>query len=212
MCRSVTPVQPVHPRGCGEHGENNNPDGAARGSSPRARGTRRGRRRRQRRAAVHPRERGEHGMPWERSHTDRGSSPRARGTRDEAAPGLPGTRFIPTSAGNTFRPTTRNTAGPVHPRERGEHPGPVPVPPSITGSSPRARGTLRLLTIFCTRPRFIPASAGNTSVPTSKTAAWSVHPRERGEHLFGLGVFAQGVGSSPRARGTRALPNWQSVP
>ena len=202
MCRSVTPVQPVHPRGCGEHGENNNPDGAARGSSPRARGTRRGRRRRQRRAAVHPRERGEHNAALAFFARFGGSSPRARGTLPDHPHGVLGQRFIPASAGNTRASQLPSSFITVHPRERGEHP-PKPRPPSWPiGSSPRARGTLLEVGAGDGEARFIPASAGNTVRLFNQVGTPAVHPRERGEHIERIHLQLGGTGSSPRARGT----------
>ena len=73
----------------------------------------------------------------------------------------------------------------------------------IGGSSPRARGTRSWGNPGGEGRRFIPASAGNTGARGGEGWDYSVHPRERGEHLvlqalgFGCG------GSSPRARGTR---------
>ena len=52
------------------------------------------------------------------------------------------------------------------------------------------------------RSRFIPASAGNTLPLLVPVPAFSVHPRERGEHAFIFDPFINNHGSSPRARGT----------
>ncbi len=71
--------------------------------------------------AVHPRERGEHD---ERNQIERwriGSSPRARGTLLRCGGLLNRRRFIPASAGNTFRVFDAPSSSAVHPRERGEH-------------------------------------------------------------------------------------------
>ena len=76
----------------------------------------------------------------------------------------------------------------VHPRVRGEHVLPKAVAPTITGSSPRARGTHRVHHELEVMARFIPACAGNTPTPPSR------------RHRPG--------GSSPRARGT--LPGARS--
>src|SRR4029077_4492190 len=71
------------------------------------------------------------------------------------------------------------------------------------GSSPRARGTPRPPCVRSLAHRFIPAGAGNTTMPDTAIARATVHPRGRGEHN-GLSSSAPTVyGSSPRARGTR---------
>ena len=71
-----------------------------------------------------------------------------------------------------------------------------------TGSSPHARGTLRVLSIPVRRPRFIPTCAGNARHPASIRSWTTVHPRIRGER--GRAVAAPGAdcGSSPHTRGT----------
>ena len=54
--------------------------------------------------------------------------------------------------------------------------------------------------------RFIPASAGNTRRLSVWGELGSVHPRERGEHTRSSQFRTWAGGSSPRARGTRAVP------
>ena len=83
--------------------------------------------------------------------------------------------------------------------------------PEQSGSSPRARGTLRSHERQPAQRRFIPASAGNTSMPVSQTLLGSVHPRERGEHRRVLVGWSRVIGSSPRARGTPAGGRWWST-
>ncbi len=70
------------------------------------------------------------------------------------------------------------------------------------GSSPRARGTGRLLPVPCCSSRFIPACAGNRFSEELGTQASTVHPRVRGEQERGIDRVFAGCGSSPRARGT----------
>ena len=52
---------------------------------------------------------------------------------------------------------------------------------------------------------FIPACAGNTNLPSTRTPWQLVHPRVRGEHLYLHGHAVRWSGSSPRARGTSPL-------
>ncbi len=160
---------------------------------------------------VHPRERGEHGEHRHQGGAGVGSSPRARGTLEYHANRRKQMRFIPASAGNT-RSGCRCCGRPaVHPRERGEHADGAVYMLSQAGSSPRARGT-RLRGAF--QPpvgRFIPASAGNTARKDAEVYAIAVHPRERGEHARRDCGGVCHVGSSPRARGTRAAGDVRAV-
>ena len=193
----------VHPRVCGEHLveiARTNPDA---GSSPRVRGTRAT----TARAAlswrfipacagntaalrngrglhpVHPRVCGEHRISPSCPATSRGSSPRVRGTHGARMGPPPWRRFIPACAGNT----------PVW----------IPGPRRLCGSSPRVRGTLHLRGREVLRKRFIPACAGNTRAMIARGAAWTVHPRVCGEHVYPSAKLLSEYGSSPRVRGTR---------
>ncbi len=111
-------------------------------------------------------------------------------------------RFIPAGAGNTAPVPTGVRARTVHPRGRGEHPGASAATLALFGSSPRARGTPRLLHARSVLLRFIPAGAGNTARHALRPAARPVHPRGRGEHLHTSAYTPNAAGSSPRARGT----------
>jgi len=134
------------------------------------------------RTAVHPRGRGEHIFSAERP---------------------PKTiRFIPAGAGNTDRMGIATILQTVHPRGRGEHVLPTVNIISICGSSPRARGTLRVAALERDFGRFIPAGAGNTLSPGDSATVLAVHPRGRGEHFGAGNTHGEPIGSSPRARGT----------
>ena len=136
-----------------------------------------------------------------------GSSPRARGTRHVNAVSVLKLRFIPAGAGNTALRSCSGFPRPVHPRGRGEHASTWNRAGCRTGSSPRARGTPRWRA-FRARPwRFIPAGAGNTAVPPGAASEVAVHPRGRGEHVRAGRPGNAAAGSSPRARGTRAVGN-----
>ena len=140
-----------------------------------------------------------------RQCTSTGSSPRARGTRARATRAPHRSWFIPASAGNTRRACPHRCRRAVHPRERGEHSVETHVMKFLAGSSPRARGTRTRRCPAASRLRFIPASAGNTAVRADPPARSPVHPRERGEHRVVADKSRGLPGSSPRARGTRAL-------
>ena len=73
----------------------------------------------------------------------------------------------------------------------------------MTGSSPRVRGTQLALQSIGVNRRFIPAGAGNTSLPTSRFSVSTVHPRGCGEHALRVARRLIPGGSSPRVRGTR---------
>ena len=212
----------VHPRGRGEHGSAAAGGASAFGSSPRARGTQGGRRRRWStprfipagagntfwhrrkypRNTVHPRGRGEHSRSIRSPRRLRGSSPRARGTRLGRDRLGRGRRFIPAGAGNTRSQQRLACCPSVHPRGRGEHHVPRHPTHRRDGSSPRARGTLGCATPRREIKRFIPAGAGNTCARSYSSHLSSVHPRGRGEHSIQPAAGASSPGSSPRARGT----------
>ncbi len=156
-------------------------------------------------APVHPRGRGEHRCPRPATRSWSGSSPRARGTPGPGPGQRHAGRFIPAGAGNTVSTRAMKTRTSVHPRGRGEHSCQGDSAELKGGSSPRARGTLERALAGAHRRRFIPAGAGNTPEVRVPCFPLPVHPRGRGEH-DGIELNAWGQpGSSPRARGTRAL-------
>jgi len=193
----------VHPRARGEHIIGSLANGNPNGSSPRSRGTRRGRRclRKHHRfipalagntpprppgppgPPVHPRARGEHHASPQTMACTGGSSPRSRGTRCDLPARRSGRRFIPALAGNTGPQHHQARRPAVHPRARGEHKAANNDKSRAHGSSPRSRGTLMRPTKSLGLYRFIPALAGNTRTDLLRPAA-------RG-------------GSSPRSRGTQ---------
>ena len=220
LCNSMS----VHPRVCGEHG-NPRPAGInASGSSPRLRGTQSRMARlsglirfipasagntdryqpRPWKLPVHPRVCGEHiaypGMVF----LLYGSSPRLRGTRLITGDKRMYSRFIPASAGNTQARPVRHIQSTVHPRVCGEHGSFRMLTASSTGSSPRLRGTHRPDQPGPGRPRFIPASAGNTCCWLCRSGTHTVHPRVCGEHGEVRISAGERTGSSPRLRGTQS--------
>ena len=219
-------LRSVHPRGSGERRTCNRPSWPSAGSSPRERGTpgaqdQRDRRRRfipagagnarPRRPRpgvqpVHPRGSGER-IPIEcRSSAVGGSSPRERGTLVNARPYSGARRFIPAGAGNAFSRSARCGFRSVHPRGSGERPFPDDSHTTPAGSSPRERGTPDLRGRVGGYSRFIPAGAGNAPANRAGNCRRAVHPRGSGERPGRGRGRAGSTGSSPRERGTRAVP------
>jgi hypothetical protein len=164
-----------------------------------------------RRPPVHPRGRGEHSSSQVLPKNWRGSSPRTRGTRYQHPDGQPLHRFIPACAGNTGSCTNGRRMAAVHPRMRGEHPTNPIFPRGGNGSSPHARGTRIPEDFEHADVRFIPACAGNTKTQADLMLAGAVHPRMRGEHLYGRPGLSRNNGSSPYARGTPRLRRHHAV-
>ena len=155
----------VHPRVCGEHGVCVAGLIAWIGSSPRVRGTLVASRlalawfrfipacagntgvvcSRIRQHPVHPRVCGEHASTSSRRIRRGGSSPRVRGTRLKSWTAKTGKRFIPACAGNTGIANSPCAAASVHPRVCGEHDLRRQAAAPDHGSSPRVRGTLRVV-------------------------------------------------------------------
>ena len=132
--------------------------------------------------AVYPRWRGEHGC-LQTAHFERvGLSPLARGTPARLFPRYQRERFIPAGAGNTTGQATATRSKPVYPRWRGEHLAVVAARAWYSGLSPLARGTPFKNGDRLAVPRFIPAGAGNTSLPAALAFSSAVYPRWRGEH------------------------------
>ena len=73
------------------------------------------------------------------------------------------------------------------------------------GSSPLARGTFRAALNANRALGLIPARAGNTWTLSLFSSSSGAHPRSRGEHSVASGKTVLNPGSSPLARGTRAV-------
>ena len=134
-----------------------------------------------------------------------GLSLQARGTRVAAIPDPANDRFIPAGAGNTSRPRVQALRRPVYPRRCGEHLGNLAKPTEVTGLSPQVRGTHSSGRRRGGLYRFIPAGAGNTSLPASAAHRSTVYPRRCGEHTQSLPMPEPTRGLSPQVRGTHWL-------
>ena len=131
----------------------------------------------------------------------RGSSPLARGlpAHNVLVDNLP--RIIPARAGFT---ACRNPFfGPDrdHPRSRGVYRSEWRRGVPLEGSSPLARGLLKVSIGLGGFSRIIPARAGFTIVNTQYRTPVSDHPRSRGVYPARFYRAAYFVGSSPLARG-----------
>ena len=181
----------AHPRMCGEHPGPVVGSRADTGSSPQARGAR------DRRhldavdlglipagagstfrvsgsgppRSAHPRRRGEHLTALSAEVLGTGSSPQARGAPDSSAALVSLERLIPAGAGSTCMGLPARTAGPAHPRRRGEHTSSWEAVDIWPGSSPQARGA-RDRAVHDQRPvRLIPAGAGSTRTTAARNDA-----------------------------------------
>ena len=192
---------PVHPRACGERNQRHCHTKAARGSSPRLRGTRRGPARGDGHGrfipapagnaivsflllfatAVHPRACGERDLERWLVNSASGSSPRLRGTRYKTVRNPTVARFIPAPAGNALPKRADIRVLAVHPRACGERQRPCCDSWGSCGSSPRLRGTLILSGLAAMPLRFIPAPAGNAVWCDLNAEGDAVHPRACGE-------------------------------
>ena len=220
--RGALSSRTVHPRACGEQNTDRDIDHYSCGSSPRLRGTellplRVGFRFRFIPAlagnsihnvftgqsnSVHPRACGEQACSKTCVICIDGSSPRLRGTVAGTRRAWCKIRFIPALAGNSVVIASTGVSASVHPRACGEqcHDQYPTICP--TGSSPRLRGTGSFITAIISRPRFIPALAGNRQLLAKQPNLPPVHPRACGEQQGLPQQSRPFFGSSPRLRGT----------
>ena len=153
--------------------------------------------------ADHPRSRGVYGEKGRRAISRSGSSPLARGLRWETRIVLKKEWIIPARAGFTTDHDRNRRPGRDHPRSRGVYPVTRATFRSSSGSSPLARGLLRIWDRECYLPGIIPARAGFTPPPRTVSAGSWDHPRSRGVYGPGASRPGPGAGSSPLARGLR---------
>jgi len=141
---------------------------------------------------------------WSPRH--QGAHPRMRGEHvSQTWSAIRGAGLIPACAGSTRGLPPRGRSESAHPRMRGEHTMRKARGPWLQGSSPHARGALVPGRLNRNGVGLIPACAGSTrSVPQS-WAAWRAHPRMRGEHPVANDLTTRAAGSSPHARGARAV-------
>ena len=182
-----------------------------------------------RRRWDHPRSRGVYDWGAPVSESIRGSSPLARGLRPAQTSSPATVWIIPARAGFTkpLHPTTPHAGD--HPRSRGVYPRPratsriafwiIPARAGFTmagpvlsgplpGSSPLARGLLPTHPLNPSSGRIIPARAGFTPLRARCSRRKPDHPRSRGVYYLYLSSIYSIFGSSPLARGLRAMERW----
>src|SRR5690606_8189568 len=151
---------------------------------------------------VYPRGCGERSQMTALRLCIRGLSPRMRGTAPNGGAETLDTRFIPADAGNGALFSPQQPAWPVYPRGCGERFLSWRMDFRNCGLSPRMRGTAAVAPRRLTRPRFIPADAGNGAPLALKTGALPVYPRGCGERMVCAVWRKPCSGLSPRMRGT----------
>ena len=140
-----------------------------------------------------------------------------RGTPQRHQPHRPVQRIIPAYAGNARCQTGMREPQPDHPRVCGERFFNVVCHRTISGSSPRMRGTPDDNAICANCYRIIPAYAGNAETGAALITSVTDHPRVCGERDRELLARSRTVGSSPRMRGThrcqpRSAPLLRIIP
>ena len=154
----------------------------------------------------HPRSRGVYISAVPPGPISMGSSPLARGLRGDSQVCVLGAGIIPARAGFTRRRGTMGDRGSDHPRSRGVY-HPRTLKRQIgAGSSPLARGLLRVHVRIDDGHRIIPARAGFTCTTGRLSARPWDHPRSRGVYPSSCGSRSLNRGSSPLARGLHRPP------
>ena len=214
-----------HPRSRGVYTALRAEEDPAPGSSPLARGLRRGltpsglsgriiparagftlgRGTRTTRTADHPRSRGVYVPGLLQEALARGSSPLARGLRAGRRPHLLDQRIIPARAGFTEPAVGGAAHSEDHPRSRGVYAACPCCTRSRPGSSPLARGLHGGLAHRDPAGGIIPARAGFTRPASGPRRPSPDHPRSRGVYVGGGATVRAAGGSSPLARGLPAL-------
>ncbi len=134
-----------------------------------------------------------------------GSSPRMRGKPVFCPVFFTTARIIPAHAGQTSAVRHAPSTTTDHPRACGANGDWETFCRTVTGSSPRMRGKLRLCGGDCRVRRIIPAHAGQTTALPSASRSPSDHPRACGANGPAPRSPTRTTGSSPRMRGKLGL-------
>ena len=153
----------------------------------------------------HPRSRGVYAPTHHRESRVTGSSPLARGLLLVSRVFALRHGIIPARAGFTRPPSSPCRPKRDHPRSRGVYCFAFVAGRKSYGSSPLARGLRCRVTGSGSCIRIIPARAGFTRLILIPPRRLMDHPRSRGVYAGLIGQDAGTSGSSPLARGLRAL-------
>ena len=132
-----------------------------------------------------------------------GSPPRVRGKLKSARASSRVPRITPACAGKTLFLSFQHFVNQDHPRVCGENVCLACALLFATGSPPRVRGKLFIMSIISTRRRITPACAGKTLRPSCLSSAMEDHPRVCGENQHVPLPKVVAAGSPPRVRGKR---------
>ena len=153
----------------------------------------------------HPRSRGVYAVTGRGMCAASGSSPLARGLRPRPRPIRADPGIIPARAGFTPWRRARSPPRKDHPRSRGVYSRCCWSRSGAPGSSPLARGLPVDEVAGAGLAGIIPARAGFTTWSKIAQPARGDHPRSRGVYRGAGPVRRTGPGSSPLARGLRAV-------
>ena len=160
----------------------------------------------------HPRSRGVYSSPRKVFRAWVGSSPLARGLPDRQFVQHVVEGIIPARAGFTTGGRTSWTSRTDHPRSRGVYSRFAFRFRVFVGSSPLARGLLRVGGGMGGRRGIIPARAGFTAAGCPRRGPSPDHPRSRGVYVRPAARPVAWAGSSPLARGLRPPPRTRTRP
>ena len=152
---------------------------------------------------VYPRAYGEAGfmVSWRAFHV--GLSPRLRGSLTTDPDRFPCARSIPAPTGKPLLRGPRPRASWVYPRAYGEAASGSGITYSLTGLSPRLRGSHRRHQCLHSRNGSIPAPTGKPTATGDLSFMSWVYPRAYGEARPSWYVVILRRGLSPRLRGSR---------
>ena len=153
----------------------------------------------------HPRACGAHQKAFRPAGRSGGSSPRMRGSRCSQCPIRTKYGIIPAHAGLTRGQPRRSFCRRDHPRACGAHFPKFSNRIFEQGSSPRMRGSPIPSNLALSAAGIIPAHAGLTPQRHDVTSADWDHPRACGAHWAVSTGSPDGVGSSPRMRGSHYI-------
>ena len=155
--------------------------------------------------ADHPRSRGVYSVYSGAQWFSRGSSPLARGLPVAAGVCEAGGWIIPARAGFTVGARVGFRYRGDHPRSRGVYAADDGRSDGEGGSSPLARGLLRVFRCAVVFAGIIPARAGFTGCRGGMRGGRLDHPRSRGVYRGRTSRISIPRGSSPLARGLRLI-------